>query len=131
MSSCGTDGWALNLRNGLNNEEETIEADIVVLCTGAEYRQPKYLDQLKGRISMEPGGGFKMREDFSVEWDGPPEFNIYVQNAARHTRGVADPNLSLMAWRSATILNSLAGRDVHYVKDSSSVFDWMLMEAVA
>jgi lysine N6-hydroxylase len=130
MSSSG-EGWLLKLRNGMNNEEETLEVDIVVLCTGSEYRQPKYLDQMNGLISMEPGGGFKMREDFSIVWDGPPEFNIYVQNAARHTRGVADPNLSLMAWRSATILNSLAGREIHALKDSSTVFDWMLMEAVA
>lgn len=131
MSRRASTGWSLELRNGLNGQEDSVEADIVILCTGSEYRLPKYLDPLRGRIPLEPGGGFKMREDFSVEWDGPPSLNIYAQNAARHTRGVADPNLSLMAWRSATIVNSLAGRTVHNVKESNSVFDWMTMEVAA
>jgi lysine N6-hydroxylase len=38
-------------------------------------------------------------------------------------RGVADPNLSLMAWRSAIIVNSLVGRQVYDVTGESSVFD--------
>jgi lysine N6-hydroxylase len=39
-------------------------------------------------------------------------------------RGVADPNLSLMAWRSAIIANSLLGRQVYDVGGESSVFDF-------
>ena len=39
-------------------------------------------------------------------------------------RGVADPNLSLMAWRSAVIANSLIGRPVYDVAGESSVFDF-------
>jgi lysine N6-hydroxylase len=38
-------------------------------------------------------------------------------------RGIADPNLSLMAWRSAIIANSLLGREAYDVKGESSVFD--------
>ncbi|MEU1851316.1 hypothetical protein ABZ499_19070 [Streptomyces sp. NPDC019990] len=48
-------------------------------------------------------------DDFSVAWDGPAENRIYLQNGARHSWGVADPNLSLLAWRSAVILNSMLG----------------------
>lgn len=123
-----SDGWLLTLRNNLNGQMDGIEADLVVLCTGSEYRLPKYLEPLKGRLALEPCGGLKMREDFSIEWDGPPTQHIYAQNAARHARGVADPNLSLMAWRSAVIVNSLAGRCVYNVKECSSVFNWMAME---
>ncbi|GGW93515.1 hypothetical protein GCM10010353_05930 [Streptomyces chryseus] len=36
---------------------------------------------------------------------------MYVQNAERHTHGVGAPDLGLAAWRSATILNSLTGKD--------------------
>jgi lysine N6-hydroxylase len=39
-------------------------------------------------------------------------------------RGVADPNLSLMAWRSAVIANSLLGRAIYDVNGESSVFDF-------
>lgn len=36
---------------------------------------------------------------------------VYVQNAELHTHGVGAPDLGLAAWRSATILNSLTGKD--------------------
>lgn len=54
---------------------------------------------------------------------------MYVQNAARPRRGVADPNLSLMAWRSATIVNSLAGKRIYDLEGSSSAFDWRTAHA--
>jgi lysine N6-hydroxylase len=65
-----------------------------------------------------------VRSDFSIEWDGPPGLRVYAQNAARQMRGVADPNLSLMAWRSAVIANSLLGRAVYDVNGESSAFDF-------
>lgn len=37
---------------------------------------------------------------------------------------MADPNLSLMAWRSAIIANSLLGRQVYDVSGESSVLDF-------
>jgi lysine N6-hydroxylase len=37
---------------------------------------------------------------------------------------VADPNLSLIAWRSAKIINSLAGREVYNIDHESAAFDW-------
>jgi lysine N6-hydroxylase len=67
--------------------------------------------------------GFPVRPDFSIEWDGPPNLRIYAQDAARHMRGIADPNLSLMAWRSAIIANSLLDRQVYDVTRESTVFD--------
>jgi len=39
-------------------------------------------------------------------------------------RGVADPNLSLMAWRSAIIANSLLGRTAYEVAGESSALDF-------
>ncbi len=37
--------------------------------------------------------------------------SVYVQNAETHTHGVGTPDLGLAAWRSATILNDLTGRE--------------------
>ncbi len=120
-------GWALTIRDAISNRHETINADIVVLCTGAEYRISPYLEPLSDRLGWE-NGGYRTNEDFSIEWDGPKSLKIYVQNAARHCRGVADPNLSLMAWRSATIINSIVGEPIYEIHDNDSVFDWMPME---
>lgn len=81
-------------------------ADTLILCTGYEYRPPEFLAPLLSRICL-PGGRFKISDDYSLDWDGPPGSRIYVQNAGRHEWGAADPNLSLLSWRSATIINSL------------------------
>jgi lysine N6-hydroxylase len=115
--------WRLMVKSNLSGKVSELEADVVVLCTGYEYQMPAYLEPLQGRIRREHGG-YVLREDFSIEWDGPSEQKIYVQNAARHSRGVADPNLSLMAWRGAKILNSIAGYERYLVEQNSTVFDW-------
>jgi lysine N6-hydroxylase len=101
----------------------TVRADVIVLGTGYIYALPEAMRPLADRMSWDRDG-LPVRADFSVEWDGPPELRIYAQDAARQMRGVADPNLSLMAWRSAIIANSLLGRQVYDVSGESSVFDF-------
>jgi lysine N6-hydroxylase len=101
----------------------TVRADLIVLGTGYSYALPEAMQPLANRMSWDRDG-FPVRADFSVEWDGPPGLRIYAQDAARHMRGVADPNLSLMAWRSAIIANSLTGRQIYDVNGESSVFDF-------
>jgi lysine N6-hydroxylase len=101
---------------------ETVRADVIVLGTGSSYALPEAMQPLASRMSWDRDG-FPVHADFSVEWDGPPELRIYAQDAARHMRGVADPNLSLMAWRSAIIANSLLDRQAYDVTGESSVFD--------
>ena len=119
----GRQGWSLGLEDILARRPDTLEADLVILATGFEYRIPACLEPLLERLPRDQGR-FRVGQDFSVEWDGPRECRIFMQNAARYTRGIADPNLSLMAWRSATIANSLAGRTVYDVEEADSVFDW-------
>ncbi|HEY6804791.1 MAG TPA: SidA/IucD/PvdA family monooxygenase [Pyrinomonadaceae bacterium] len=125
MEPCGS-GWSLHLRNRVSDHRETVNADLVILCTGSEYRMSPYLEPLSDRLIWEHGG-YRTNDDFSIEWDGPKSLKIYAQNAARHCRGVADPNLSLMAWRSATIVNSLVGESTYQIDDNNSVFEWQPM----
>ena len=117
-------GWELVVHDRVHGETHAIEADIVVLATGFGFQLPACLEPLEDRLALDDEGRYHMREDYSIVWDGPPELKIFAQNAARHCRGVPDPNLSLMAWRSATIINSLAGRTVFDVSEASSAFDW-------
>ncbi|HEX2205125.1 MAG TPA: SidA/IucD/PvdA family monooxygenase [Longimicrobium sp.] len=104
-------------------ERQAVRADVVVLATGAAYRLPACLEPLAARIGRD-GAELAVREDFSVEWDGPPGVRIFAQNAGRRRRGVAEPNLSLMAWRSARIANALARRHVYDVADSPPLVEW-------
>lgn len=110
----------LTVRNTAHGDTRSIEADVLILCTGYHYQPPDLLTPLLPRINM-PDGRFKIRDDYSLDWDGPPGSRIYVQNAGRHEWGAADPNLSLLAWRSATIINSLAGYPRYDIVETSSV----------
>ena len=117
----GSSGCDLNLRDRWG-ASRTVRADVIVLGTGYNYALPEAMQPLANQLSWDRDG-FPVRADFSIEWDGPPDLRIYAQDAARHMRGIADPNLSLMAWRSAIIANSLLGRQVYDVSGESSVFD--------
>jgi lysine N6-hydroxylase len=115
--------YELELKHTLTGDRSPVIADVVVLCTGYRYRMPGFLSRLQSRIPFKPTG-YQYHEDFSIEWDGHPKNKIYVQNAAINARGIADPNLSLMAWRSANIVNELAGKKYYSVQDSKDLKLW-------
>jgi len=119
----GSDGLTLRTYQRNSDTHEAISADIVISCTGFRRTFPTVLETLRDRIPLE-NGEFFVRDDYSIRWDGPEENHIFVQNAARAARGVADPNLSLNAWRSGRITNALVGRMVYEVEGGSSMVDW-------
>jgi lysine N6-hydroxylase len=117
------DGWRLVLRPVGTGQARTEYADVVVLATGYTHQLPDYMQPLVGRIRFDRQHP-SLRSDFSLVWDGPEDARIYVQNAARHSHGIADPNLSLLAWRSAVIVNSLLGKDLYDVSEPHSMIGW-------
>jgi lysine N6-hydroxylase len=102
---------------------ETYQADVAVFATGYRSDFPAYLEPLRGRV-LDTEGRMRVRRDYSLDWDGPDDVNIYVQNAAEASHGIADPNLSLSAWRSARIINAIAGRNVYRIEDAESTLAW-------
>jgi len=120
----GSRGFELTTKHVHTGQIETRDADIVILCTGYAARLPKCLAPIRKRITLNARDEYVVLPDYSIEWDGPPNHKIYVQNASRTQRGLADPNLSLLAWRSAKIVNSLAGRDVYDVQNNHSILNW-------
>lgn len=89
-----------------------MSADVVVFCTGYRSDMPAYLADLNPQPHRD-GGRLRIGRDYKLAWAGPEPLSIYVQNAAEHTHGIADPNLSLATWRSARIINSIYGRQVY------------------
>jgi lysine N6-hydroxylase len=116
------DGLLTTWRSGSG---ETVRhlVDLVVCATGYRHTVPQILGGLRGRLRTDDAQR-AVRADFSLDWDGPAGNRIYVQNAAREEFGVADPNLSLVAWRSAVIANSLLGRDRFDTGAVSAAIDW-------
>ncbi|WP_428268664.1 lysine N(6)-hydroxylase/L-ornithine N(5)-oxygenase family protein [Haliangium sp.] len=115
-------GWDIEVR-ARGGHLSVATVDLVLLATGHRYEVPACLDPIRGRLHCD-GEQLHVRDDFSVVWDGPSERRIFLQNGARHQRGVADPNLSLLAWRSAVILNHLLGRTVYECDTEASILDW-------
>jgi lysine N6-hydroxylase len=117
------EAWHLTLtHNDDSSVMESTELDVVVWATGFRPAPMDFLDPIRARLDRE-GDEFKIDNSFAVQWDGPSDHNIFVQNAARGQRGLADPNLSLNAWRSQRILDRLRGvRTEHYL---GSFIEWM------
>jgi lysine N6-hydroxylase len=113
-------GWFATLWDEDTQEQQVVEADVVVLATGFRQQVPDCLAPLRDRLRM-TADGVVLREDYSLEWDGPEDRRIFVLNGGSHTHGIADPNLSLLAWRAAVILNSVAGRMVYRIDRHDSV----------
>lgn len=117
-------GFHLRMNNGFNHGEEAASADLVILATGYRYALPDCLAALTPALSLDPEGFPRLAEDYSAQWDGPPEHRIYMLNAGRNSHGVADAQLSLAAWRSAVIVNSVAGREVYATEPCPSPLTW-------
>lgn len=115
-------GWDLTLaHNDLRDMVEDIEVDVIVWATGFRPARMDFLSPIAHRLERE-GSEYKIDETFAVVWDGPAERNIFVQNAARQQRGLADPNLSLMAWRAQRIVDRIRG--VRTDEQTPSFMEW-------
>lgn len=114
--------WELRMAHrDLRDVVERIEADVIVWATGFQPAEMEFLEPIAGRLEREKDE-FKIDDHFAVVWDGPPGHHIFIQNAARQQRGLADPNLSLIAWRSQRIADRLRG--VYTDRQDSSFVEW-------
>ncbi|WP_280672239.1 lysine N(6)-hydroxylase/L-ornithine N(5)-oxygenase family protein [Kitasatospora sp. MAP12-44] len=117
------DGLVVSWQSAYGAEPVRQTVDIVICATGYEHSMPDLLLGLKDQLAISDGMPV-VRPDFSLEWDGPAGHRIFVQNAAQREYGVADPNLSLLAWRSAVITNSLIGQERYDTGSVSTALDW-------
>jgi lysine N6-hydroxylase len=116
-------GWAAGLDNEDTGRTAVLEADVVVLATGFAQRLPDCLSPLEDQLSVD-ADELALRADYSVRWNGPPDRRIFLLNGAAHSHGIADPNLSLVPWRAAVILNAICGRPVYPTTREQSTLVW-------
>jgi lysine N6-hydroxylase len=110
----------LSLEHGQQGARAQLTTDAVVLATGYTERPTgPLLAALHPHIARDRAGRPLVDERYRLVWNragGPgtaPAGAVFVQNAERHTHGVGAPDLGLAAWRSAVILNTLTGREIH------------------
>jgi lysine N6-hydroxylase len=116
------EGWRLTLaHNDQPGVREHIDTDVVVWATGYQPAPLDFLAPIADRLERE-GEELRIDRDFAVRWDGPADRRIFLQNAARGQRGLADPNMSLNAWRAQRIADQVRG--VRSDEQLASFIEW-------
>jgi lysine N6-hydroxylase len=101
--------WELTVRN--SNHPDVlgqVDADVVIWATGQRAVTPEFLAPIDHRLQR-CEDEYAIDEDFAIRWDGPREHSVFLLNGALEQRGLADKNLSLIAWRSQRIIDRLGG----------------------
>jgi lysine N6-hydroxylase len=117
-------GFVLQARHGASGATEHFAADLVILATGFRSALPACLSELTERLERDDQGELVLDRHFAARWDGPAAHRLYAVNAGRHSHGIAEPQLSLAAWRAATILNHVTGREVFDLGDDDGPLAW-------
>lgn len=108
-------GFSLALHCGLEGVVEHDRADWVILCTGLREQLPRCVEPLLPELALDDRGRMQVGQRFMVARRDPSAAGrMYVVNGGRESHGVAESQLSLMAWRSALILDDVLGRP-HFV----------------
>lgn len=115
-------GLKLSLQNILGQTQELMGADIVILATGFKSRLPKVLDGVLEHLEIDSQNRPIIKNDYQLGTKFSAENRIYAMNLSRFHHGIADPQISMMAWRSATIINSLLGRDQYQINNTKDNF---------
>ncbi|GHF28604.1 lysine 6-monooxygenase [Streptomyces mashuensis] len=115
-----TDGYLLTCRHAPQDSEFTVRTSAIVAATGYSARRPAFLDTLGDLVDWDDKGRYRVDGRYRVALDPRVDGTLYVQNAEMHTHGVGAPDLTLGAWRAATILNAVCGRTVLPVPDRAA-----------
>jgi lysine N6-hydroxylase len=99
--------WGLAVtHDATRSKESAVYADIVIWATGFRCAPMPFLDPLVSRLEFEDVEA-RIDANFAAVWDGPADRRIFMLNAARRQRGLAEPNLSLIAWRSQRVIDAM------------------------
>ncbi|WP_381796023.1 lysine N(6)-hydroxylase/L-ornithine N(5)-oxygenase family protein [Streptomyces niveus] len=123
------DEYVLTCRHAQQDAHFEIRTSAIVSATGYAASRPAFLDGEHGDdgehglgalVDWDAQGRYRIDGDYRVALDPGVAGRLYVQNAEMHTHGVGAPDLTLGAWRAATILNAVAGRTVLRVPERAA-----------
>ncbi len=118
-------GQRLSLRHHLDGGQETLDTDVVIFATGYRPARPAFLAPLAHRLELDEREGFRVNTDFTLAWNGPRANHLFAVNAGMHSLGIAEPQLSLMAWRAARILNVAHPDTPFELSTTPGVIQWL------
>ncbi|MFJ4470470.1 lysine N(6)-hydroxylase/L-ornithine N(5)-oxygenase family protein [Streptomyces sp. NPDC089424] len=102
----------LHLEHIQQGTRSRLTTHAVVLATGYRERSlDRLLAGLDPYLRRDSRERPRIDEEFRLVLDPSVTGTAFVQNASLHTHGVGSPDLGLAAWRSASILNALTGKE--------------------
>jgi lysine N6-hydroxylase len=113
-------GYVLTCRHTEQDRLFEVRTSAIVSATGYAAGRPAFLEPMAKLIDWDDQGRYRIDGDYRVALDPRVSGALYVQNAELHTHGVSAPDLTLGAWRAATILNAVTGRTVLRVPDRTA-----------
>ncbi len=124
-------GFRLGIRHNDLGEGGFLETDAVIAATGYRHHWPAWLGALKGEVlKTDQHGDLIVGEDFRAQRADEGAGQVFVQNAETFHHGVGSPDLGLGAFRNATIINQLLGRDVYRVRSNVAFQNFGLPRAL-
>ncbi|MCZ4121225.1 lysine N(6)-hydroxylase/L-ornithine N(5)-oxygenase family protein [Streptomyces sp. H39-S7] len=108
----GSTGIELHLEHEQQGTRSRLHTSAVVLATGYRERPiEQLLAPLHPYLRRDTAGRPRIDADHRLALDASISGAVHIQHASRHTHGVGAPDLGLVAWRSAVILNALTGKE--------------------
>ena len=114
------DGVVLTCRDADTGQVLRHHTGLVVAATGYRERAPEFLAPLEAAVRRDERGRYVVRRDHSVELDPSVTGRLFVANADTHSHGVAAPDLGLGAHRNALIINTVTGRKVYRLPETTA-----------
>ncbi|MFF3325095.1 lysine N(6)-hydroxylase/L-ornithine N(5)-oxygenase family protein [Streptomyces sp. NPDC002889] len=105
-------GYLLTCRAQQQDSLFEVRTSAIVSATGYTASRPAFLESMGDLVDWDDRGRYQIDGEYRVALDPRVSGTLYVQNAEMHTHGVGAPDLTLGAWRAATILNAAAGHSV-------------------
>lgn len=91
-----------------------LEADYLILATGYKAQEPQFLANIQSDITKDSFGNYDINRNYEVNYNNNlSEGRIFAQNMEFHSHGVGTPDLGLGAYRAATIINNITGKDIY------------------
>ncbi|MFC5827955.1 lysine N(6)-hydroxylase/L-ornithine N(5)-oxygenase family protein [Nonomuraea insulae] len=100
------------------------EARHVVLATGREPAPLPFDAEMAEMVELDATGEPVVEQHYSLLWKHADQHRVFVQNRARFTHGINDPNLSLLSVRAAYIVNALFEREAYRIRDEHTFTVW-------
>ncbi|MCG7488017.1 anguibactin biosynthesis histamine N-monooxygenase AngU [Vibrio sp. Of14-4] len=101
--------------------EFSFSTNAVICATGYVHQWPSWLEALKGSVlATDDYGDCIVEQDFIAQRCDQGSGRIFIQNAEIFQHGVGGPDLGMGAYRNASIINQLLGREAYRLPAKSA-----------